>query len=56
MLALPGCRYLGNTTRHHTSSREAAMATGTVETRAAIEAALDEFAAGLDGKRPEPEI
>ena len=30
------------------------MTTATAETKAAIKAALDEFAAGLDGKRPEP--
>ena len=32
------------------------MTTGTAETRAAIQCALDEFAAGLDGKRPEPRV
>lgn len=32
------------------------MTTGAAETRAAIQCALDEFAAGLDGKRPEPGV
>ena len=30
------------------------MTIGTAETRAAVKSALDEFAAGLDGKQPEP--
>ena len=33
-----------------------AMATGATQIEAAIKAALDEFAAGLDGKRPEPRV
>ena len=32
------------------------MTTGTAETMAAIKTALDEFAAGLDGKRPDPGV
>lgn len=32
------------------------MTTGAAETRAAIQCALDEFAAGIDGKRPEPGV
>ena len=32
------------------------MTTGAAETEAAVKTALDEFAAGLDGKCPEPGV